>query len=481
MRVLVTGGAGFIGSHVVDKLRAAGHEPRIFDLRPSPHHAAGEVDTYIGDLLCVDDLRDAMTDCDAVAHLAASADVGIVANEPVEAEALNARGTLNVLEAARQSGVDRVVYASTIWVYSDGCGNQVDEDTTVGLPSHLYTATKLAGEMYCKSYSELYDVEFTILRFGIPYGPRARPAAVIPAFVRKALEGDALTIAGEGTQSRRFVYVEDLAEGVADALQPVAANRVYNLVSDRDVSIKEIAHTVRELVGDVEVVHTEARAADFGGVVVCGKRASRELGWEASTPFEEGLRRYIDWYRANSNGNGNHAAEPAPAPAPATQVAPAPRRPSAALGAIGRAVAAGRPVRRRRRHDGRLPGGRAPRGHGLGRRPHRRHHHRRRPRALPGLAPEHRHRLEGCHRRPVLGGGRRLPDRHAGALVARAVRPQPARRGLGPAWRRRGRLRHRARGDGAAAGRGPGARSRANPRPRGVPARSGRADARPRG
>ena len=109
MRVLVTGGAGFIGSHVVDKLRAAGHEPRIFDLRPSPHHAAGEVDTYIGDLLCVDDLRDAMTDCDAVAHLAASADVGIVANEPVEAEALNARGTLNVLEAARQAGVERVV------------------------------------------------------------------------------------------------------------------------------------------------------------------------------------------------------------------------------------------------------------------------------------------------------------------------------------------------------------------------------------
>jgi UDP-glucose 4-epimerase len=294
VRVLVTGGAGFIGSHVVDKLRAAGHEPRIFDLRPSPHHEPGEVDTYIGDLLNVHDLCDAMRGCDAVAHLAALADVGIVADEPVEAEALNSRGTLNVLEAARHSGVERVVYASTIWVYSDGCGAQVDEDTTVGLPSHLYTATKLAGEMYCKSYSELYNVEFTILRFGIPYGPRARPAAVIPAFVRKAVEGEPLTIAGAGDQSRRFVYVEDLAQGVADALRPVAANRVYNLVSDRDVSIKEIAHTVRELVGDVEVVHTEARAADLGGVVVCGQRASRELGWEASTPFEEGVRRYID-------------------------------------------------------------------------------------------------------------------------------------------------------------------------------------------
>ena len=338
MRVLVTGGAGFIGSHVVDKLRAAGYEPRIFDLRPSPHHEPGEVDTYIGDLLNADDLRDAMRDCDAVAHLAASADVGIVPDEPVEAEALNSRGTLNVLEAARRSGVERVVYASTIWVYSDGCGSEVDEESTVGLPSHLYTATKLAGEMYCKSYSELYDVDFTILRFGIPYGPRARPAAVIPAFVRKALEGEPLTIAGVGDQSRRFVYVEDLARGVVDALRPVAANRVYNLVSDRDVSIKEIAHTVREQVGDVEVVHTEARAADFGGVVVCGKRAARELGWQARTPFEEGVRRYIDWYRANQANGAHPALEPAPvAPIPAARPAAPPRR-TPALASVVRAA-----------------------------------------------------------------------------------------------------------------------------------------------
>jgi UDP-glucose 4-epimerase len=316
VRVLVTGGSGFIGSHVVDKLRDAGHEPIIFDLRHSPHHRRGEVDTYIGDLLSVDDLIDAMRGCDAVAHLAASADVGIVAEEPVEAESLNSRGTLNVLQAAREAGIDRVIYASTIWVYSDGCGAEVDEDTTVGLPSHLYTATKLAGEMYCKSYSELYDVEFTILRFGIPYGPRARPAAVIPAFVRKALDGEPLTIAGAGDQSRRFVYVEDLADGVTAALGPVAANRVYNLVSDRDVSIREIAHTVRELVGDVDVVHTEARSADFGGVVVCGRRAARELGWEAHTPFEEGVRRYIDWYKANETNGARPAPAPAPAPAP---------------------------------------------------------------------------------------------------------------------------------------------------------------------
>ena len=317
MKVLVTGGAGFIGSHVVDKLRDAGHEPVVFDLHPSPHHDLGEVETRVGDLLSVEDLREAMAGCDAVCHLAASADVGIVAKEPVEAEQLNSRGTLNVLEAARQSAIKRVIYASTIWIYSDGCDGLVDEETTVGLPSHLYTATKLAGEMYCKSYSELYDVEFTILRFGIPYGPRARPAAVIPAFVKKALAGEPLTIAGAGTQSRRFVYVEDLADGVVRGLDPVASNRVYNLVSDDDVTVRQIADTVGDLVGDVEIAHTEARTADFGGVEVCGARAAHELGWTASTPFQEGVRRYVDWYRASE------AAAPAP-----QEVAVAPAAPS---------------------------------------------------------------------------------------------------------------------------------------------------------
>ena len=141
--------------------------------------------------------------------------------DPVEAERRNARGTLHVLEAARRAGVGRVVYASTIWVYSDTPAERHDESLPLHPPAHLYTATKLAGELYCHSYGELYGVEYTILRFGIPYGPRARPAAVVPAFVAKALAGEPLTIAGDGSQSRRFVYVEDLADGVVRALAPV--------------------------------------------------------------------------------------------------------------------------------------------------------------------------------------------------------------------------------------------------------------------
>ncbi len=299
MRVLVTGGSGFIGSHVVDRLRAHGHEPVIYDLRPSPWHTGANgydpVETVLGSITDREALERALHSCDAVAHLAAVADVNDVHAEPEDAERVNARGTVAVLEAARRASVKRILYASTIWVYSDCEGEEVDEETLLPPPSHLYTSTKLAGELYCKAYQELYGIDYTILRFGIPYGPRAREAAVIPAFVNKALKGEPLTLAGDGLQTRKFVYVEDLADGVALGLADVAVNRVYNLASDETVTIKQIAETVQELIGNVEIVHTPARPGDFGGKIVSSERALGELGWRASTPFSEGVRRYIDW------------------------------------------------------------------------------------------------------------------------------------------------------------------------------------------
>lgn len=309
-RVLVTGGAGFIGSHVVDKLIAAGHEPVIFDLHPSSHHS--DVETAIGDMCTLDDVLRAAEGCDAIAHLAAAADVGEVQQDPLGSERLNARGTVNVLEAARRLEIGRVVYASTIWVYSDVEADAVDEATALAPPAHLYTATKLAGELYCRSYRELYGVESTVLRFGIPYGPRARPAAVIPIFVRKALGGEPLTLAGGGLQTRRFVYVEDLAEGVVAGLAPVAANRTYNLVGDEEVTILQIAERVRDEVGDVELVVTEGRAGDFRGAEVSGARARLELGWSASTSFAEGLRRYVAWHRSAYSTEGQAALRAGP-------------------------------------------------------------------------------------------------------------------------------------------------------------------------
>ena len=298
MKVLVTGGSGFIASHVVDKLKAAGHEPLNYDLRPSPY--TDDVEFAEGSITDVDALERAMLGCEAVMHLAAAADVNEVNADPLWAEELNARGTACVLEAARRAGVKRVVYSSTIWVYQDNKEPEVDEDTNPALPSHLYTAGKLAGEAYCTSYKSLYDLDYTILRFGIPYGPRAREATVLALFVGKLLKGEPITLAGGGTQTRRFVYVEDIADACVSALAPEAANRIYNLVGTEETSIREVAERAQELIGDGEVVITEGRAGDFAGAVISGARAEAELGWTPQTNFAEGARKYVEWRQSQT-------------------------------------------------------------------------------------------------------------------------------------------------------------------------------------
>jgi UDP-glucose 4-epimerase len=300
MRVLVTGGGGFIGSHVVDKLMAKGLTPRIFDLSASPYHSPLEVETFTGSITDPSNLDLAMRECDAVIHLAAVADVGHVLADPVLAEEVNTRGTLQVLEAACRAKVGRVVYGSTTWVYSDCPEQEVDEETAIPAPRHLYTATKLAGETYCAGYSELYDLEFTILRFGIPYGPRARAAGVVAKFTDLSFEGKALTIAGDGSTTRSFIYVEDLADGIVAALAPAAARRTYNLSGDEITTILEIAEAVQENVDTCEITHTPPRPGDFPGKTISNQRALDELGWKAETPFKDGVRQYVEWVKCTT-------------------------------------------------------------------------------------------------------------------------------------------------------------------------------------
>ena len=302
MRVLVTGGSGFIGSHVVDRLIAVGHEPVIFDLAQSRYHPPTEVKTVLGDIADRDAARRAVHECDVIIHLAAVADVGEVVADPFHADRTNVHGTQVILDAARHEGIERVLYGSTVWVYGDAQGEPpLDEDAALVLPAHLYTATKLAGEMYCRSYSALYGASHTILRFGIPYGPRARLAAVVPSFVGRAQEGKALTIAGDGRQTRQFVYVEDLAAGIVAALAPAARNRVYNLVGVEETSVRQIADTIREVVAPVPIVHGPERPADAHIAEISGARALAELGWQPATPFLDGVRRYVDWLAETSD------------------------------------------------------------------------------------------------------------------------------------------------------------------------------------
>ena len=302
MRVLVTGGSGFIGSHVVDRLIAHGHEPVNFDLAASRYHAPTELKAVLGDIADRDTAWRAARGCDAIIHLAAVADVNDVVADPLRADRINVHGTQMILEAARHADIRRVVYGSTVWVYGNApVDGVVDEESPLALPNHFYTATKLAGEMYCRSYTHLYGIEHTVLRFGIPYGPRARLAAVVPSFVSRAQEGKALSIAGDGRQTRQFVYVEDLAEGIVAGLQDAGVNRTFNLVGAEETSVREIADTVRQLVAEVPIVHGPERPVDVHIARISGQRAAQELSWQTQTSFENGVVRYLDWLSVTSD------------------------------------------------------------------------------------------------------------------------------------------------------------------------------------
>lgn len=295
--VAITGGSGFIGSHVVDALLAAGHRVRVLDPRP-PHRP--DADWQPADIMDVRALIDAVRGADFVYHLAAMADVNDVFADPAGAVGLNIAGTANVLEAARRAEAGRVVLASTVWVYSASLPQQVDERTAFSPETdrHLYATTKIAAEMLCRDYANLYKRPYTVLRYGIPYGPRMRDALVIAAFIRRALKGEPLILSGGGTQHRRFVYVEDLARAHVLAMRPAAENRTYNLEGDRAVTIREIAEGVRALIGDsVRVEIGPGRAGDLAPKEVSAERAWQELGWRPHVTFEEGLRRSLDWVR----------------------------------------------------------------------------------------------------------------------------------------------------------------------------------------
>jgi len=260
-----------------------------------------DVEFFQGSLLDINAIQMAFAGADAVYHLAAIADVNEVFASPLRSEEINVRGTINVLEASRWAKVKRVIYGSTIWVYSETVDSEVNEDTPLGNPTHLYTATKLVGEYYCKAYSELYGLETTILRYGIPYGPRSRPAGVIPIFVKRALEKQPITIQGDGLQFRKFIYVEDLAEGNVLALKSQAANKTYNLEGNQKVSIKELAEIVKDIIGDVDIQYTEGRPGDFEGKEISNLRAAKDLGWEPKVGVQEGIRRYIEWNKISED------------------------------------------------------------------------------------------------------------------------------------------------------------------------------------
>jgi len=297
MKVVVTGGSGFIGSHLIDGLLAQGHSVTNIDRVPPKH---SDVQTDYIDITDLHSLLQVMPDTDMVFHLAAMSNVNEIYKYPKYSVRANVEGTVNILEAARMCNVKRVLFASTIWVYdaAEGSG-PFNEDTAFSLPQtgHIYTATKIACENLIHSWNSLYGLPFTIMRYGIPFGPRMRENLVTPIFIKKALTGEPITIQGSGEQYRKFVYIDDLTEAQLLCTDDHAENQVFNFEGNKKIAIKQIAETLQDIIPSTTIKYAPARPGDFKGKEISNAKAKDILNWEPRTDYEVGLGKTIEWFR----------------------------------------------------------------------------------------------------------------------------------------------------------------------------------------
>src|SRR4051794_8697470 len=312
MKALVTGGAGFIGSHVVERLLAAGQDVRVLDNLSTGHRSnlsgvSGEVELLTRDLRDLPSVQQAMRDCSAVIHLAALPSVPRSIHDAAATHHANATGTLNVLLAARDAGVSRVVFASSSSVYGAAAGLPKRESLSP-LPISPYAVSKLAAEHYCRSFFEVFGLETVALRYFNVFGPRqdsrSEYAAVIPRFIHAFRSGRPPVIFGDGEQSRDFTYVDNVVEANLAALQtPGIGGRVYNIACGRQIKLNDLARSIRLQVGaTVDGVHAPARAGDVRHSVADIGLARQELGYTPTVALEEGLRRTVQYVIADGHG-----------------------------------------------------------------------------------------------------------------------------------------------------------------------------------
>ncbi len=296
MKILVTGGAGFIGSHVVDVLMVQGHEVIIYDLEAPVY--GQKCENIIGDVNDTVKFKNSTKGIDAIYHMAAQANVNIFFNEPVVSNMNTSNSTINVLEAARENNVSRVLLSSTEWIYGSVEGDddtQITEETIYAQnPDHLYTSSKIAAEMFCKNYKTLYGVNYTIMRYGIPFGERARAATVTPIFIDKILNGGEITIHGTGSQTRQFIYVRDLAEGNVSCLKGEGENEIFNINGREVIKVIDIVTTLEEILGKkAKVKFIEDRKGNYKGRYISSGKAEKILGWKPKYSYREAMEKYV--------------------------------------------------------------------------------------------------------------------------------------------------------------------------------------------
>ncbi len=308
---LVTGGAGFIGSHIVEALVAAGEQVRVIDnfATGKPENIAPFQDRiafYEIDITKREALDAAFAGVDYVLHQAAIPSVPRSVDDPLGTHAANVNGTLNVLDAACKAGVKRVVYAASSSAYGEIAGEYKTEDMTPS-PLSPYAAAKLAGEHYCQAFYRVYGLETVALRYFNVFGPRQDPtsqyAAVIPLFITAMLDGRRPTVYGDGLQSRDFTYVQNVVHGnlLACHAPSAAAGQVINLACGESISLLDLITAINASLGtDIAPVHAEPRAGDIRNSRADIHRAQALLGYTPQVSFQDGLARTVEFFRAMS-------------------------------------------------------------------------------------------------------------------------------------------------------------------------------------
>lgn len=302
--VLITGGAGFIGSHLTDALLARGHAVRILDDLSTGKHSNlpldnPKVELIVGDVADAALVAQAMAGCSAVAHLAAVASVQASVDDPVRTHQSNFIGTLNVCEAMRQTGVKRVLFASSAAVYgNNGEGESIDEDTPKA-PLTPYAVDKLASEQYFDFYHRQHGLEPVIFRFFNIYGPRQDPSSpysgVISIFSERALKGLPITVFGDGEQTRDFVYVEDLVDLLVQAIEmPQVEVGAVNVGWNQATTLKQMLEALEAVVGKLPPVsYGPARSGDIRHSRANNRRLLERFSTTEQTPMRVGLTRLL--------------------------------------------------------------------------------------------------------------------------------------------------------------------------------------------
>lgn len=313
MRILVTGGAGFIGSHIVEKLVELGHEVLVLDdlstgREENIAHLRDSITFIKGSITDRTLLSRVMEGVQVVFHQAALGSVPRSVEDPATTHEVNITGTFNVLLTARDAGVQRVVYAASSSAYGD-TPTLPKVETMLPNPLSPYAVSKLVGEYYCQVFTRVYGLETVSLRYFNVFGPRQNPhsqyAAVIPKFITAALKGEPLTVFGDGEQSRDFTYIDNVVQANLLAMEsPHAVGKVYNVACGGRYTLNELIRQLGAILGrQLEVQYLPPRAGDVKHSEASIAEAQRDLGYIVLVPFVEGLRNTVEWYVQTE---GNH-------------------------------------------------------------------------------------------------------------------------------------------------------------------------------